>query len=159
MIGISKYCFVLILIFCSFNEYVYTYAISMPPSSIPKGCEPFGICERCIESSLEDVHDACLVTGRKQGYFCDKPVSYGSNTNTNTNTEETPTKRVVTSYDNTIYISCLRTPDEEAMRMILFIGFMVGLGGYFYYATQVRKTLSLTMFESRKLEHTSRTNH
>lgn len=131
-------------------------ALAKNPTSIPESCKPFGVCERCVESNLEDVYDPCRTTGRRQGYFCDELLSDGG-TNTNINDAKVPHgTRIAVGYDSTIYVSCLRTPDEEAMRMLLFIGFMIGLGGYFYYATQVRKTLSLSMFETRKLEH--RTN-
>lgn len=96
-------------------------------------CEPLGVCEKC-ESSEVDTELYCQKTGRKQLYFCENAVE---------------------KHNDSIYLSCLRTPGEETTRFVLFMLFMAALGFAGYYLVQQRKRLSMSLFETRKMQYQS----
>ena len=77
-----------------------------------------GVCQMCTSSDSEKPY--CVDTGRKMQVTCGK--------------EET-------------WESCVATPADEQMAVVLFQLAMGAIGGVAYWGLQIKKTKSLSLFE------------
>jgi len=92
-------------------------------------CEPIGFCELCVAEDADEAY--CQSAGRKKLHFCtDKDAGVKKE----------------------IYLACQRTNTEDLLIVVLFFLFVCALAVYGYSFIQARKKLSMTAFESRKLQ-------
>eukprot|EP01031_Cornospumella_fuschlensis_P027813 gene27813-33588_t len=96
-------------------------------------CEIVGDCVSCNKEEIDKPY--CKDTGRRMRIHC---------------------KDAQSEFDD--YKSCMRTSEDEQMRVVVFQVVMGILGGIAYWGVQLRKKNSMTLFDHRKQRFAAGTN-
>lgn len=109
------------------DKFVFVVVVGLCAKCVYSSCSEDGPCEICPLSEAESVH--CIPTQRRQSYFC------------TTGGEE-----------EEYFHSCVRTTEEEMIRVIVFELIVAIIGAASYWVVQDRKRKSMSLFESRKVK-------